>query len=255
MSEAHFVIGKKIRGEVMIRVILVVAFIVLYLIITIPAALILKLIGMKYPHCKDIVSLRMVQWVFRVVIFLSGIHLTVQGRENIPDDKPVLYVGNHNSYFDVVVGYTCVKGLCGFVAKKEMLKIPLLSMWMKYLHCLFLDRSNVKEGLKTILSAVNQIKEGISIWIFPEGTRSRDGQMLPFKEGSMKIAEKSGCPIIPVALFHTADVFENHQPFIRKTNVTIQFGTPIDPKSLSKGEKKFLGAYTQSAIQKMLDEV
>jgi 1-acyl-sn-glycerol-3-phosphate acyltransferase len=101
---------------------------------------------------------------------------------------------------------------------------------------------------------VSQIKAGISIWIFPEGTRSKDGKMLPFKEGSMKIAEKTGCPIIPVALFHTADVFENHQPFIRKTDVTIRFGTPIDPKSLSKEEKKFLGTYTQSVIQKMLDE-
>jgi 1-acyl-sn-glycerol-3-phosphate acyltransferase len=238
----------------MIRTILVMLFVVLYLIITIPVALILKLIGIWKPHCKEVVSLRMIQWVFRVILFLSGVHLTIKGKENIPDDRPVLYVGNHSSYFDVVVGYTCVKGLCGFIAKKEMLKIPLLSMWMKHLHCLFLDRANVKEGLKTILAAVSQIKAGISIWIFPEGTRSKDGKMLPFKEGSMKIAEKTGCPIIPVALFHTADVFENHQPFIRKTDVTIRFGTPIDPKSLSKEEKKFLGTYTQSVIQKMLDE-
>ena len=84
----------------------------------------------------------------------------------------MLYVGNHRSYFDILAGYVSVPSLMGFVAKKEMEKIPLLSTWMKLVNCLFLDRENVKEGLKTILQGINQIKNGISVWIFPEGTRN-----------------------------------------------------------------------------------
>jgi len=134
---------------------------------------------------------------------MAGVSITVKGRENIPEDRAVLYVGNHRSYFDILVGYVTVPGLMGFVAKKEMEQIPLLSTWMKYVNCLFLDRKNLKEGLKTILTGIDQVKQGVSVWIFPEGTRNREESpldLLPFKEGSLKIAEKSGCPVIPVAI-------------------------------------------------------
>ena len=81
-----------------------------------------------------------------------------------------------------------------------MLRYWLLRDWMKALYCLFLDRKDIKAGLKTILQGIEYIKRGISICIFPEGTRNRTDEMLPFKEGSMKIAEKTGCPIIPMAI-------------------------------------------------------
>ena len=118
-----------------------------------------------------------------------------------------------------------------------------------------MDRSDLKAGLKTILTAIDYIKKGISIWIFPEGTRNKsEEEMLPFKEGSLKIAEKSGCPIIPVAISHSADIFERQSPKIRKSSVTFRFGEPIDLKALSKEEKKFLGSYTQERIRSMLRE-
>lgn len=96
----------------------------------------------------------------------------MRGLENIPTDRAVLYVGNHRSYFDIVMGYMTVPRLTGFIAKKEMIKIPLLNRWMDRMNCLFLDRSNIKEGLKTILAGIEKIKGGISMWIFPEGTRN-----------------------------------------------------------------------------------
>ena len=80
-------------------------------------------------------------------------------------------MGNHRSYFDILGGYTTVPGLMGFVAKKEMLGYPLLRSWMKNVNCLFLDRENLKEGLKTILEGIEHVKSGISVWIFPEGTK------------------------------------------------------------------------------------
>jgi len=98
---------------------------------------------------------------------------------------------------------------------------------MKRLYCLFLNRDDVKEGLKTILTGIEQIKNGISMCILPEGTRGTgidESDMLPFKEGSLKMAEKTGCPIIPMALTGTADIFENHLPWIRSAHVTLQYG-------------------------------
>ena len=144
--------------------------------------------------------------------------------------------------------------LTGYVAKAEMLKVPLLRDWMKRLYCLFLDRSNVKEGLKTILTGIEYIKKGISICIFPEGTRSKDGNMIPFKEGSMKMASKTGCPIIPIAITNSAQIWEAHLPYIRPAHVIVEYGSPIYPKELSKEDQKFLGSYAQHKIQEMLDQ-
>lgn len=141
----------------------------------------------------------MIQWIFGVLLFVSGTKVKAEGLENIPKDRAVLYVGNHRSYFDIITSYRLLPGITGYVAKKEMAKVPLLRLWMRYIHCLFLDRSNVKEGLKTILAGVDELKNGHSIWIFPEGTRNRgeEGSMLEFKEGSLKMADKAGCPVVP----------------------------------------------------------
>lgn len=107
-----------------------------------------------------------------------------QGQERIPEG-PVLYVGNHQSYFDILVGYTTVPTLLGFVAKKEMERYILLRDWMRNVNCLFLDRTDIKAE-KTILDGIQKIKAGISVWIFPEGTRNINEdvtELLPFKEG------------------------------------------------------------------------
>ena len=238
----------------MIRLILVAIFLILFLVIFSPALIVEWIIGRFKPERKSRSTRWLVQKAFGIILFLSGTKVDVIGRENIPDDQPVLYVGNHRSYFDIVIGYRLIKGECGFIAKKEMEKIPFLRRWMKNIHCLFLDRKNIKEGLKTILTGIDKVKHGISIWIFPEGTRNRDSGMMAFKEGSMKIAEKTGCPIIPVAMTGTAEIFEKHIPWIKKSHVTVTFGKPIDIKTLEKDQKKFLGAYTRDVILSMLPE-
>ena len=136
-----------------------------------------------------------------------------------------------------------------------MRRYPLLAQWMENVNCLFLDRENPKEGLKTILQGIEYVKRGVSVWIFPEGTRNRNEDpldLLPFKEGSLKIAEKSGCPVVPVALTGTADVFERHLPFIYPAHVTIEFGKPFIVKELEPEQRKFAGAYTRSVIIEML---
>ena len=123
------------------RIIPVALFVILFLIIGIPVLGIEWLIGKISKKTMDYSSLRIVQWAFKVIVRLAGIELTVIGEENVPDE-PVLFIGNHRSYFDIVITYARCKNLTGYIAKKEMLSIPLLRTWMKRLYCLFLDREN-----------------------------------------------------------------------------------------------------------------
>lgn len=241
----------------MIRLLIVVFVLVGFLLLSIPY-LIVNLIWYKITGKKwNDLNLKIVQLIFRFILAVVGADVTVIGKENLRKDQAVLFVANHRGYFDILVGYSSVLSLTGFVAKKEMEKIPLLAQWMKYVNCLFLDRVNLKEGLKTILEGVEKVKKGISIWIFPEGTRSDSSdpsELLPFKEGSLKIAEKSKCPIIPVAIIGTAEILERQFPLMKPSKVTIIFGQPIIISELEPEQKKFLGAYTRSLIVEMIKE-
>ena len=107
----------------MIRLICIVVFLILYLILSIPVFLVEWLIGKFNPQARDISSLRIVQWGFKVILKMTGVKVTVIGEENIPDE-PVLYVGNHRSFFDILLTYSRCKRLTGYIAKKEMEKVP-----------------------------------------------------------------------------------------------------------------------------------
>lgn len=238
----------------MIRFIIVAITVIGFLILSIPILLVEWVIGKFNPHVRDISSLRIIQGIFRFILWETGSKITVLGYENVPKDETVLYVGNHRSYFDVVMTYCRCPGLTGYIAKDSMEKIPLLSTWMKRLYCLFLNRTDVRQGLKTILTGIEQMKKGISMCIFPEGTRNHNDELIPFKEGSLKMAEKTGCAIIPMAITNSSDIFEDHIPKICAANVILEYGAPIYPNTLSKEEKKHLGAYTQNVIQEMLNK-
>lgn len=110
--------------------------------------------------------------------------------------------------------------------------------------------------MKVILSAIDKVKRGISIFIFPEGTRNRDKEdstsILPFKDDSFKIAQKTGCKIIPVAITGTNGIFEDHFPLIKKGDVIIEYGKPITFAELSAEDQKHVGLYFQNRIQDML---
>lgn len=239
----------------MIRFILICICVVGYLILSIPLLIVEWIVGKFSKRAQDISSLRIIQTVFKFILKITGAKITVIGHENVPKDQAVLYIGNHRSFFDILLTYVLCPDLTGYVAKKEMEPIPLLSLWMKYLHCLFLDRTDLKAGMKTILTAIEKVKSGISICIFPEGTRNKgknELEMLPFHEGSFKIATKAGCPIIPIAINNSSEIFEAHFPKIKPCNVVIEYGAPIYPEQLEKEDKKHLGSYTQNIILEML---
>lgn len=240
----------------MIKTLIAALIIVFFFIFTIPVLFILWIIGKINMKVHDTIAYGIMRGAFAFILFVCGVKITVNGRENIPTDTPVLYVGNHRSFFDIIVLYRYSVGVTGFISKKEWKKVPVLGHWISCLHGIFLDRDNIKEGLKAILEAIDNVKtQGVSYAIFPEGTRNHNKEMLPFKEGSMKIATKGGCPIIPVAMTHTDDLLENHMPYISGGKVSITFGEPIYPDKISKEETKFLGAKTRDIIQGMIDEM
>lgn len=234
----------------MIRFICLASFVILFLIFSIPLLIAEWIIGKFNMEKKDKSSLAIVKWAFRVCLWITGVTVTVIGEENVPTDTAVLYVGNHRSYFDILLTYIRVPRPTGYIAKKEMLRYPLLVNWMKNLHCLFLDRKDIKQGMKTILEGIEKVKSGVSICIFPEGTRNKvNDTFLTFHEGSFKIAEKSGCPVIPISINNSAAIFEDHLPKMKKAHVIIEYGKPVYIKELPKEERKFVGAYVQNIIK------
>lgn len=238
------------------RTIITVLYIFLFLILGLPVLGIEWIISKFNKAHADMIQLRIVQWGLKCVAFISGVKLTVIGEENVPRDEPVLYIGNHRSFFDVVVTYSRCPGLTGYIAKDGVNKVPIFRIWMKRLHCIFLKRDDMKEGLKVILKAIEYVKSGISICIFPEGTRNKDRDnptsLLPFKEGSFKIASKTGCKIVPMALIGTADILENHFPWIHSTDIKLIYGEPIDVSDLDKDRQKHVGAYCQTVVEELI---
>ncbi len=221
----------------MIRTILIVVFVFFFLIAGIPVNWVVTLIGKKNPEKKDNISLRFVQGGFRIVTFLSGVKLSVSGLENIPTDRGSVLIGNHRSYFDIVLLFPLMPRPTGFLAKDNLLKVPLLTTWMRNIHCLFLNRAETREGMKTILDAINEVKSGISLVIFPEGTREKtEGEVAAFHAGSFKVATKAGAPVVPVCLTHTGQVLEDHWPKTRPVNVKIIFGEPVETAGMSREE-------------------
>ncbi len=233
----------------MIRFISAITFITLFLICSIPIFFVEWIIGKFNMDLKNRSSLRIVQWAIRTATWFCGTDVTYIGLENIPKDTAVLFVANHRSIFDIVLTYPKMIGPTGYISKKEMRKVPLMSTWMCLLHCQFLDRHDVKAGLKTILESIESIKKGISIFIFPEGTRSKDPDaFLPFHSGSFKIAQKAKCPIVPVTINNTNAIFEDQFPKVKKVHAVIEFGKPIHINELAPEEQKDLAGYCSKLI-------
>lgn len=240
----------------MFRLILSVIIALLYLILTLPVLGILALIGIRHPDVRSRAARVMIQWIFKVLDTAAGIHVTVTGLDRIPKDTAVLYIGNHHSIYDILITYPQLPSITGFVAKKTLGKVPVFSLWFKYIDCLSFDRDNLKEGMQMILDGIKMIKAGKSVFIFPEGTRNKNPENLPlleFHEGSFRMATKSGCPIVPVAICNSVNILEQHMPWVRSTHVVIEYGEPIDPSAFSKADQKKIGTHVRDIMTEMIE--
>lgn len=148
-----------------------IIILILYVVITIlslPMYLIEAIVRLISPRAAAHIAQVIVKGVFNLVMFVSGCNKTIIGVENIPKDTPVMYAANHRSFYDIILAYATVPNQTAFISKMEIKKMPCVAQWMYFLNCLFMDRSDVKQNLQIILSAITLVKNGYSIYIAPE---------------------------------------------------------------------------------------
>lgn len=182
------------------------------------------------------------------ILKLAGIKVDVVGEENLPKDKTILFVSNHQGNFDIPLVMGAIDVPKGFIAKKELETWPIISTWMKSINCVFMDRSNLRKSAEAIIQGTKLLKEGHSIVVFPEGTRSKGGPVQDFKAGSFKLATKSKCVVVPLTIDGTYNFFEEHNGWIHGGTVKLTIHKPIDVSTLSKEETDNLHSTVQSII-------
>jgi len=173
------------------------------------------------------------------IIKLTGCGVTVTGRENIPKKGGVCFVSNHSGYFDIVLLLAYCGRMVGFVAKKELLFVPFLNVWIFMLGGLFIDRSTLKNASRTIGKGVEKIKSGNGLIIFPEGHRSKGLGLLPFHPGSLKLATMAEAPIVPTVIEGSYELLEKNKRFV-KTRLKVTFCEPIDTAGLPATDRKLI---------------
>jgi len=173
---------------------------------------------------------------------VAGVRVNVHGLENLPKDQNVLFIGNHQGNFDIPIYISKIPVPKGFVSKIEVKKIPGVSTWMEYMHCVFMDRSNLRKAGEAIIQGVKVLKNGHSLVIFPEGTRSKGDKMGEFKAGSFKLATKSKVPIVPVTMSGSYKIMESNKRkwIIKPANVDLYIHPAIETTNLTKEEQDIL---------------
>lgn len=236
----------------MFRFIIALIYVILFCILTLPVLGVILFIGIFSKKTMAFMAQKVLSLGAKILLFISGTKLTLTGLENIPKDRAVVIVANHQSYYDIFISIAILKNPAGFLAKKELKKIPILSFWMRISNTVFLDRQNPRKGIEGINRGISNIKNGTSMVIFPEGTRSKDGRLGEFHSGSLRIPNKTNCPIVPLAIKGTRDIFENHFPMIKSCRVSFRYGKPISQEGLSAEDKKALPSTLHNTIQDML---
>lgn len=237
----------------MIRTIIWWIYFVLYLIFLLPALLYVKHLDMQgKSEIRDVVAVDVARKWARSLVKLSGSDIIIKGEENIPTDRPVVFIGNHQGNFDIPIYLGYVDKPMGFIAKIEITKIPIIRTWMKYLYCVFIDRNDIRQSVEAINEGVLHLKNGHSLIIFPEGTRSRGKGLGEFKAGSIKLATKAGAAIVPVTMNGSYKIFEERHNIITPSEVTVTFSPLIETKDLTPQEIKELPERIKKIIENNL---
>ena len=237
----------------MIRTIIAVILFFAYLLFLAPLLLWTRYLDRKgrIADRDRIVTREVGKWA-RFVIRLAGGTVMVHGLENVPRNTPVVFIGNHQSYLDIpiLLGFIDVKK--AFIAKIELLSIPGLAGWMKLMQCTFLDRKDMRQSVRAMQEAVETVKAGYPLVIFPEGTRSRGKPVAEFKAGSFKLALKAGVPIIPFTMDGSWRLFEEKGK-IQNSHIRLTIHPPIPTADLSREEAATLPARVRDVVISAMD--
>ncbi len=162
---------------------------------------------------------------------LAGVKIEVRGREHLQPDRNYIFMSNHVSNLDPPVLIPVIPGRCSVLVKKELFRIPILGTGMKVANLVPVDRSDREAAIESVNAAVQVLRQGLHMVVFPEGTRSEDGRLLPFKKGPFHLATESGVFIVPVTLLGTFECWPKTRFALRPGTATVVFHPPIDPQS------------------------
>jgi 1-acyl-sn-glycerol-3-phosphate acyltransferase len=163
----------------------------------------------------------------RVGLLAAGVRLEVEGAELLPRDQPLIFMGNHQSNFDIMALFQAVPLRFNWLAKEELFHVPLFGRSMKRAGYIPVNRGDGREALKSLDLAARLISAGTSVAIFPEGTRSTDGRLLPFKRGGFILAAKAGVAVVPFTIRGSREINPPDRLYLRPGTITISFAPPV----------------------------
>jgi len=187
-------------------------------------------------------SIRAFKWTF--------VRVEVEGTENIPKDSNFLVIANHQSLLDIPLLLAYIDPALAFIAKKEVSKIPMIGSFVKEMGGVFLDRSDARKAVSALMEAMKNLKEGRSFVLFPEGTRSTDGNLKEFKKGSLKLALRTNVKVLPVVIDGTINVTPKGSIFLKPNKVKLKILKPLDPKDFK--DEETLRNFLHQRIEKEL---
>ena len=187
-----------------------------------------------------------------IITLLAGVKIDITGKENIPSSGPVILASNHQGIFDIPVLQSSLPVDFRWVAKSSLFKIPVIGWTMSLAGYISIERESASKAFRSIEAAAEKIHSGRSVLLFPEGTRSKEDALLPFKRGLFMLATKSEVPLVPISITGTREIMKSVSPWIRPRTVRVSIGKPINTKGLGKGGEAKLMKETEEEIKKNL---
>ena len=184
----------------------------------------------------------------RLLCQLNGVKVEINGLENILSDRPQIFVSNHQGYFDIFAlsGYLPVQ--IRWIAKSSLFKIPFLGWAMMAAGYIPVERDNRKKAYEAFNKTLEKIKEGCSIIIFPEGTRSEDGEIGPFKKGSNLIASRTKSPMVPITIIGSGDIIKKGSARINPGSIQVVISPPVEPSADKKRNEEVLQSFRETIV-------
>ncbi len=197
-------------------------------------------------------SHRIARFWASIVLAATGIRVKKKIMQQVPTDRPVIFACNHASLLDIPILYNALPVEFRFIVKKELFKVPLLGFAMKTAGYIPIDRARGRAALSSMKEAANKIRQGASIVIFPEGTRSSDGRLQDFKEGAFMLAVRSGCPVVPVAIRGSSKILKKGSIVAHPGQVEVIVGNPLEVTGTTSADRKRITRLVREQIEQML---
>lgn len=189
----------------------------------------------------------------RSAVLLAGLHVQVRGSENIPQNRSVVYIVNHQSNFDIPILYAGLPLQFRWMAKQELFNIPLFGQSMRCCGYIPIDRSDRRKTMQSMTAAAQRINQGASVIIFPEGTRSADGQLQEFKKGGFLIAVKAQVPVVPVVIKGSAKVMAKNSWRINGGTIEMQILPAIETAGMKNADTGALMEQVRKPIAAIME--